>query len=814
MNDRHPIRQLQKNLWNREGRNSGSSIVIVIIAMAMIGILATTLLWMSYYGYKIKVNDIRNKNSFYSAETIMEQIIAGLQSEASDAMAKSYQMVLSNWDDYEGSESNRFSAFATSYLDTLMEEFKMSGNPDQYDRNKLKDYVDHDLWNNVDEGMWNNGTDDGTTLEAKMELVNGNSLILRNLFVSYTDPVNNRVSVIQTDICLDVPYVVFEQSASIDQIYDYTLIGNQGIIVNGNGKTTVSGSVYAGVNEKEEGKKKENTTLTDGIHVDGTSKISVEHAKYVISKGDIIIGSQQFDGGTKAVFSVQQDKNGTALYAGNLDVNGGTLNLDCETYVANDLELYGSGSKATIEDEYYGYGNSQLPGFGDTKTEQDQSSSIIINGSNAMIDMREVRTLMLAGRAYIGRSITKQTSLTEKEEETSSAEEEQKNAVLMGESITVKGGQIAYLVPSECLGVLGEETVIGQNPITLKQHNQIEEYKQNRVEQFKEVDFNKPVNKLNGKTLSEGYGISDMSHIRKVNVPNPNEENKAFTYYYLVMEPDVAAQYFADYYALNKESIDHYFKKYAVGGIMLGDKSLSSEDSYTIMGNALVSQMTDDGTGTTGEVRLLTQSDSAISAMTEEEVEDKTSEIKKLVDHLTTNLSEDGGDSQKDVFQNVIKDTELMDFLGTGEKTVSFKTDSGMVGILTSKDEYSLSEAGSEVSNVRLIVSTGENVTIDRNFKGIVICKGTITINSGKATDIRNRNYVTSTKQTDQINKELYQVLNAEYTDSGTVYKPLDFFVNGTTSLKEEVNEAPTDQYGNLDIDYTKIVRYVNWEKR
>lgn len=56
----------------------------------------------------------------------MEQIIAGLQGEASDAMAKSYQMVLSNWDDYEGSESNRFSAFAASYLDTLVDEFRMS----------------------------------------------------------------------------------------------------------------------------------------------------------------------------------------------------------------------------------------------------------------------------------------------------------------------------------------------------------------------------------------------------------------------------------------------------------------------------------------------------------------------------------------------------------------------------------------------------------------------------------------------------------------------------------------------------------------
>lgn len=813
MNNGHQIRQLQKRLWNQKRRNKGSSIVIVIIAMAMIGILATTLLWMSYYGYKIKANDIQNKNNFYSAETIMEQIIAGLQGEASDAMAKSYQMVLSNWDDYEGSESNRFSAFAASYLDTLVDEFRMSGNPDQYDRNKLKDYVDHDLWNNVDEGMWENGTDDSAALEAKMELVNGNSLILRNLFVSYTDPVNNRVSVIRTDICLDVPYVVFEQSASIDQLYDYALIGNQGVIVDGDGKTTVSGSIYAGIHEPEEGKKKEDTTLTDGIHVQGTSKISVEHAKYVISKGDIIVGSQQMNGGTKALFSVEQDKNGTSLYAGNLDVNGGTLNLNCKTYVANDLELYGSGSKATIEDEYYGYGNRQLIGLNDTVTNQDQSSSVIVNGSNATIDMRKVRTLMLAGRAYIGRSITKQTSLSGTEGETSSTGEEQKNAVLMGESITVKGGQIAYLVPPECLGVLGEEVIIGQNPITLKQHNQIAEYKQNSAEQFKEVDFGKPVNKLNGKSLSE-YGVSDMSHIRKVSVPNPDEENKAFTYYYLVMEPDDAARYFEDYYAINKESIDHYFKKYAVGGIMLGDKSQGPEDSYTILGNALVSQMTDDGTGMTGEVRLMTQSNSSISAMTSDEVEKEALKIGKEVEHLTTNLKEDGGDPAKDVFQNIIRQTELTDFLGTGEKTVPFTTDSGLVGILTSEDEYSLSEAGSEVSNVRLIVSTGKNVTIDRNFKGIVICRGTITINSGMATDIRNRNYLSSSNQADSINKELYRVLNAEYTDSGTVYKPLDFFVNGTTSLKEEVNQAPTDQYGNLDINYTKIVRYVNWEKR
>ena len=42
----------------------------------------------------------------------------------------------------------------------------------------------------------------------------------------------------------------------------------------------------------------------------------------------------------------------------------------------------------------------------------------------------------------------------------------------------------------------------------------------------------------------------------------------------------------------------------------------------------------------------------------------------------------------------------------------------------------------------------------------------------------------------------------------------MTFFVNGETSLVDGAPEAPTDEAGNLNIDYTGIVRYVNWEKR
>ena len=75
---RKGIAKLHK-ICRKKCDNRGSSIVIVIIAMAMIGILATTLLWMSYMNYMIKISDMRNKESFYSAEEVVEQIMAGLQ---------------------------------------------------------------------------------------------------------------------------------------------------------------------------------------------------------------------------------------------------------------------------------------------------------------------------------------------------------------------------------------------------------------------------------------------------------------------------------------------------------------------------------------------------------------------------------------------------------------------------------------------------------------------------------------------------------------------------------------------------------------
>ena len=800
-----PLRQLQNELWNQKRRNRGSSIVIVIIAMAMIGIRATTLLWMSYINYKIKVNDIRNKNSFYSAEMVMEQIVAGLQKEASDSVAVAYQEVLSNWDDLQ-SESNRYSSFASTYLDTLVKHLRDADKGDgYYKRDILKGYVDTTVWDHVNQTAWDNGTDDTDETKKKppvMELVNGNSLILRNVFVSYMD--GDRLSIVSTDLCLDVPEIVFTQSGSIDELYNYILIGNQGIsLKESSGQVTADGSIYAGTDDKGKG----------GITINKASTLAINNGRYVISKGEIdVIGP----GAGLIVRDVKE--TGSSVYAKNLDLQSGTISFDSKTYIANDLTLSGNGSKATLTKEYYGYGISTESGIGDSKTDQENSSAIIINGQNSTVNMSGVNTLMLAGRAYIGTNTTKK-ELDQNAEAVANGDAAKKNekAVLMGESITVKGGQIAYLVPTECLGVYNGETLIGQNPVTQDVAAKIQTYKNDYGENFKEIDFTRAVSRLGGLSLSS-FGVTDMDHIRKVSTQyvGGGTESKSLTYYYLVMDAENAAKYYQTYYrnGSNKETIDQYFKKYATGGIVLGDYT-SEQNSYTILGNALVSDVLSQS-----GVSLLASTATASNTMTMAEAYQKSGEIANVYKGLTTNLSEDGASASsfQNVFDSVIKKEivtknadgsetreTIQEYLihnGTGS-TMEFTTDDGLKGIITAGN-YALSSATSGASNIRLIVSLGD-ITIDRNFTGLAIAKGTITINgavsNGTASLKRNK-------------MDLYKVLNATTGAEGDMMTPMGFFVNGETSLSEGAQESPTDDAGNLDIDYTEIVRYMNWEKR
>lgn len=813
---RRESRKLHKGL---KCDDRGSAIVVVIIAMALIGILVSAILWSSYMNYMIKLADIRNKNSFYSAETVMEQIMAGMQHEASAAITISYQDVMKNWE-FDGNETNRFNRFGTTYLDTLVKNLTdpVMGTG-FYNLKVLQDFVDDELFAGVDLTEWESGI-------HRMEIVNNASLVLRDVRVSYTDA-NGYVSIVHTDITLDVPKLVFYQNGSIDSLYEYSLIGNTGIQTeNGSGAALVDGSIYAGADD---------VLGSGGIMVNSASSMTVKDGKLVISKGNITVK------GPGAGFIVRDvPEYGARVYAAGLNLENGTLSLDSKTYVKNDLILSGNGSKATLTKEYYGYGSSMETGMTEDKAvDTALSSAIIINGRNATVDMSGVTRLLLAGRAYIGQSLTSGPAASG----TPGGPAGTSKAVLMGESIAVKGNQIAYLVPAECIGTLEGKTMVGQNPLNSKMAADMDAYKDRYGTDFAEVDFNKQVYKLGNKTLSD-FGVTDMNHIRKVYTQynSADSENKTLVYYYLVMAQDKAAEYFEQYYNFNtnKEAIDGYFKKYATGGIILGDYT-SENTQYTILGNSLVSSALSDsgvtllkgmqqpvpgegegdgegegseegGQPTPGEgyQEVSDNASEMTNFKTEEEVLEFSTSCANIFTALTTNLTEDISSANpmtQTVFNSIIREDFLRDYLADNGGTVEFVTDDGLKAVLTNDDNYTVSD-----SKVRLIVAidkddneedgiAGGNVTVNANFTGLIIAQGKITV-SGTTIAV-NRDKMGT-----------YKVLNQKRSETDA-QTPMDFFVNGSGVLAEEVTDASkVDETGILNIDLSEIVRYTNWIKK
>lgn len=446
--------------------------------------------------------------------------------------------------------------------------------------------------------------------------------------------------------------------------------------------------------------------------------------------------------------------------------------------------------------------------------------------------------------------------------------------VMMGESIAVKGGQVAYLVPAECIGTLNGESVIGQNPVyASKIDDKTEENEKTYGVGFKEVDFDRAVYRLGGKTLREmGVGSSvpghtaadDMKYIRKVYAPYRGD---TLLYYYLVMDKDTAEKYFVQYYDFhaNREEIDNYFNRYLSGGIQLGDFA-DPMTEYTILGNSLVSSALTDsgvtlltgvdqstlnlagtgGTGTPGEGGGGTDPAAPVdpNAYTEtgenaEEVKNEAiagsatvdeliAQIRKDYTSLTYNLKDGGGvpgfadpnlpsvyepeKAAEYVFKSIIKCKEpggtadnVEDYLAGlpgNPSHVKYETSSGQLAYLT-RNDATLSSIGGP-GEVRLVISLG-NVTVDQDFTGLIIAKGRI--------------IVTGAHKIKRGATELANVLeaNSEFwknDGTGDNQKPIDLFMNGGGSLLNGAVTPNMDAEGNLALDYSEIVRYMNWIKK
>ncbi len=879
--------------------NRGSAIVIVIIAMAMIGILASTILWASYLNYRIKISDLKVKNSFYSAETVVEQILAGVKKDVvSASVNEAYQEVVSNWDAL-ATDANRESYFITAYTKAVEEKLHVAGNV--YDKDVLKGFVDEEFWKEPTGGATTTTTgyivnkpwDDAVPTfksfaENRLTDPTSGTMTIKNICIEFYDS-DGLLSVINTDIAIDVPKLLFTQAGTIDRLYPYVLVGDDGIVTEDAASVKIDGSIYGGAFEEDGTDAAKLADGKDGIQIGKNSHVTVENANYVISGGDIVVGNgQNFvnlinQDAALVVRDLISDGVGfrTNVYTQGLAVNGSHLDISGKVFASNDLILSGQSSKVSLAGQYFGYGSQtgntmtgdaknpdgtpKLDGDGNQVQENvnpaQASSAIVINGKDSTVDLTGLTTLQLAGRAYV--------SLTDSEEENGLPH------VLMGESISVKSNQIAYLVPPECVGTLDGKTVIGQNPVSFSTWGEmmqsLPDYQADGRD-FRIVNADIKAAKLGGSSLVQ-FGIGDIKaeDFDGVDTSNGPELMKTLNakaaargvrflylpekqqvYLYLVMDASNAERYFTAYYNVNsnKASLDSYFNTYASGGIRLRE----NVQGYTVVGNSMVS-LTDAGnndeirTNADGDklVRLLSSVQPAADEEEGEEGEGEAGDGKEettdpdayteVSDNLTDTenvktqaeletLIANCGTVYENLNRNLMEDDDPSAHASTVFENIVQLEDpapgvdgtmehQGLKNYLAGKTGRK-AEFGTE-GKVEAVLVDGDYAVHDSNLR-LVIATGDVSVEQNFQGLILAGGTITVKSGCSACMKDgegVYSALQAKCLDDDTdTNVPANILVGGSGMVLNGYESAETDDVGNLAIDYSEIVRYENWIKK
>ena len=222
---------------NKKLNNDGSTLVIVIILIAFVSILTTTLLYLANMNYQMKATDYRTKVSFYGSEVPMEEIRMQLTADAANATEEVYKEMLVNYGNYTSDDGGlRQAKFQELFLNKVYTDWEtrstVAGTPPSISwKQGIEIALNHGSNVNVADNLEARGyhvvvddctdnvycTDTACTANCHIVLndsitgdrlekdsING-CLKLKGIRVVYTE--NSFTSVIETDFMVEVPNV-------------------------------------------------------------------------------------------------------------------------------------------------------------------------------------------------------------------------------------------------------------------------------------------------------------------------------------------------------------------------------------------------------------------------------------------------------------------------------------------------------------------------------------------------------------------------------------------------------------------------------
>lgn len=812
--------------------NRGFSLINVIIAVAFIGIMGMLVLYLALHNYQMKVAGIKGKDSFYTAEQALEEIRLGLQQDAGDAMSRAYIKVMETYnvdnDSKDGVlEEIRQAAFEKGFLEELQKSLQTSdqngtqqvAQTGQYSMEHLKTYVDLESKINQDKETLIVTNPEGKDPVLEVEETKG--MLLKNLKVIYVDP-KGLASIIETDIRLGIPKVQFPTPSTLPDLMSMIVVAEGGIVCEGQqgSTTTITGSIYAGTidTDKETALKNENAT---SIWTKSGASLSITSGDKVVTAAEIKV-----DNGSK--FSAASGAN---LWSRGLRVNSADVEFLGTTYFADDLTVEkGQRSTVTIQGDYYGYGYpstakkslnyTQDAAAGttdgrkyDNASDADLSSAIVINGRDTTLDLSGVNRLLLAGRNYVASSSV------------ASGSDTLNTDVMTGDSISVKGAQLAYLLPYSLLNL--DDGTAKSNPMTMTAYND-SGLKDKSASEI--VEWDTPVAAWGGKTLRE-IGVDSNNPVQTVFYNGQG----GTVYFYLNFSDDAKASAFmSDYYSQQQDKMDQYFSFYFGPDAGITLRNQNSFTRYVTNGNVL----TYDGVQSSGSLRNAT--DPALSDnLSQEEVNLQNTwyalnrKMITSVDLLKNDVADSDGITHdeslytRSVFDNLVNEKQMVQFLeksGTNlqytftadadndnlqaimvhngaSSTFEVKNESGSSTQTVTGTNTTLKITSSMAEKLRLVICTGDvEIEPGVNFKGIIMAKGKITLDAGA--------------KLESAPLDAAKVFQSVIGSNEGKISPQDFFWEGDKYVLGNSTSTDDDNTGGTgsNSDTYKLADYVNYE--
>ncbi len=669
--------------------NEGASLITVIITIGFIAILAGTIMMTSLVNFKMKRVNVYAKDTFYSAEQVLDEINIGLQRYISDSLSSAYMDVMQNYSQY--SVEQKRMKMQTNFYENMWEKLEVAGSAHKKYEIKNEtagtglEYLlkDTTKWRGDDTtgygAIVRAVADDGSlALAGDMETYD-TGIVLKGLRIYYKDS-KGFISVIETDIRLTYPELDFAATTALPDIASHVVIADAGMTLDGNTPLAVEGNFYADSVKSHGTVQNSRKPIT---HT-GDGRLVVKHDMYL----------------ENASFSSEES---ASLWAEGIETYGGSLNLAGETMLADDLNVNGDGSVITLSGIYNGFGSSI--------SDPDNSSAILINGTNSSLDLSGIEKITLAGHAYVG---TKKDVAPEEEEQKGKSSDN----VFTGESIAVKSNQLMYLIPPECIGVENAtgKSLYRKNPLTSAEYALIQEKVKNEPTAYTEVSLDVEVEKLNSTLTDYIAKEGGLAKPEKVFVQT---SDKPLVYYYMKFDNEESAnRYFALYYNSNKETYDAYIKSYVTA---FDFPSTATVTRIKLAANGIY------GDETQGYNLLANTVDGASTQLADNQLRYQE-KFAALCTMLTDNYLEIAGapmapdKNGQILFENLVDETMLETYIQAGSATDTLQMSESYGDVVLTKSDYTVTD-----SNVHLVIAGG-NVTIDvPHFEGTVFANGEVT---------------------------------------------------------------------------------------